>query len=164
MADREKTKQIRIGGTGISLILVVFVIVMLIVLAVLSVSASEAGVRIADRYETMQEAYYEARNEEQAALAELDGALLGAFENAGDQEEYMTLAGESLPDGWTLQEDGTYLYTISCSDSQELLVCIEITWPDENNGLCYRLVSDMTQSTEDFDYDESLSVLKKSDS
>ena len=97
-------RKIALGPGAASLILIV-VVLSLCMLAMLTQIASRNDFSLASRSAEMITRVYELSDRSERRLAELDAVLVRCRKEAGeDQEAYLALVEENLPDGMTLEE------------------------------------------------------------
>ena len=97
-------KDFHIGPGAASLILVA-VVVSMAVLGLLAVLDVRSDTKLTDRSTAMVEAQYGASAQAERDLAELDAVLLSAHREAQDDETFLSLVEERLPEYMTLDGD-----------------------------------------------------------
>lgn len=122
-------------------------LIMIFLLTFLAVSLSTAGAnyRMAKDYATQTTAYYQAEEKIYDHLAYVDRLLTGAYISAQSEADYFFLAKSQLStsDYGTFEGENSH-YTITLeekiTDSQTLLVVLEIQYPEENSDCFYHIV------------------------
>lgn len=136
------------GGIGSSSILVIFVILCLVSFATLSIVSANADYKLSTKILDRTTAYYEAQNQAEEELAQLDSSLRGTYETASSSAEYFDITGHET----------TFL--IPVSDLQSLEVTVQILYPDNSDGSFYQVISRKVITTQELDYDSTLNVIK----
>lgn len=136
------------GGIGSSSILVIFVILCLVSFATLSIVSANADYKLSTKILDRTTAYYEAQNQAEEELAQLDSSLRGTYETASSSAEYFDITGHET----------TFL--ISVSELQSLEVTVQILYPDNPDGSFYQVISRKVITTQELDYDSTLNVIK----
>lgn len=136
------------GGIGSSSILVIFVILCLVSFATLSIVSANADYKLSTKILDRTTAYYEAQNQAEEELAQLESSLRGTYETASSSAEYFDITGHET----------TFL--ISVSELQSLEVTVQILYPDNPDGSFYQVLSRKVITTQELDYDSTLNVIK----
>ncbi|MGN0402002.1 MAG: hypothetical protein ACI4HQ_07040 [Acetatifactor sp.] len=124
-----KTKKkdyfgINVGTVSMVLIFVLLCLVSFAVLSIVSANADKSlSAKIADRTAN----YYTACNTAHTYLADTDRELSAAYEQSAGEEEYFSKVGHDKS------------FTIPISDTQTLLVEIEILYPQTADDTFYRI-------------------------
>jgi len=134
---------------GLSSVLLIFVVLCLVSFSVLSIVSSNADYQLSRKVQERSLSYYDACNQAQDTLLEINTALHELYDNSASAEEYAT--GASL----LAQE-----YHYSISDLQELVVTLEYPYPDTSDDIFYRITSWQVVNTQDIEYDEHLNVIE----
>lgn len=130
-------KKLSLGlNIGSSSILLIFVLLCLISFATLSIISAKADSKLSRKVLDRTSAYYNACNEAETALADVDGTLAEVYANSADAEEYFNTVGHHKS------------YTISISDTQTLQVTIEILYPETDEDSFYSVTSWQVLTTE----------------
>ena len=108
---------IHIGATSLLLVFVVITIVSLGALTLVSALSEKA---LTERAVQKTGAYYDARNQAYEKLSELDGQLSAGYLSGMTREEYYKEFGTETS------------YRIPLSDTQELLIEVDITYPQND--------------------------------
>lgn len=122
-------------------------LIMIFLLTFLAISLSIAGAnyRMTKDYATQTTAYYQAEEKIYDQLAHVDRLLTGAYVSAQDKTDYFFLTKSHLStlEFGTFEGENSY-YTITLeekiTDTQKLLVVLEICYPEENTDCLYRIV------------------------
>lgn len=115
-----KQRNYRIGPGAASLLLVV-VIVSMSVLGLLALISARNDYKLTQRAAEFTVAEYTASAQAERTLALLDGILLSSREDTQDDEEYLRVLAEVLPEGLTLS--GRIVSWEESSDSGRTLMC-----------------------------------------
>lgn len=116
-------------NVGSSSILLIFVILCLISFATLSIVSANADAKLSRRVVERTTAYYEACNQAQADIADLDDTLAAVYADSFDEEEYFMAVGRKKT------------YTVAISDLQTLSVTLDILYPEQDSDPFYRITS-----------------------
>lgn len=114
---------------GSSSVLLVFVLLCLVFFAALSIISANADNKLSQKVLERTTAYYEACNEAELALAELDNALVDTYKNTAGKTAYFSKAGHEKS------------YSFPISDLQTLNVTVEIKYPTTNDDTFYQITS-----------------------
>ena len=123
----KKKKQFFGMNIGSASMLLIFVILCLVSFAALSIVSANADRRLSSKVAERTTAYYEACNSAQESLAGIDKVLKAQYTASADAEEYFAAVGHNKS------------YAIPVSDTQTLLVEIEILYPESANDTFYEL-------------------------
>ncbi len=132
---------------GLSSILLIFVILTLVSFAVLALTSATADEKLTNRVMERTSAYYEACNEAEQTLMDLDDTLSSIYTSSQSEEDYFAQAGSSksfsefVTDIQTLNVDVTILYPGA---------------PDNPDGRTYRIESWKVVTGSDIVYDDYL--------
>lgn len=135
-------------GIGSSSILVIFVILCLVSFATLSIVSANADFKLSTKVLDRTTAYYEASNQAESFLAQLDQTLLSTYEASSSEEEYFDAAGHSQS------------FLVPLSDLQSLEVIVTIEYPKEEGDTFYRIQSWQVITTEELDYEGTLNLIR----
>lgn len=152
--------------SGISLILLIFLSLCLTIFSLLSLSGSTADEKLSAMAADRTTEYYAAVSEANGQLARIDALLAGYLREsaaAADQETaWLQLCSglpEALPEiSWT--EDGGYSFTVPVTDTQVLLVTLDLSYPAEGGDTLYRITAWKTVNTRDWKADTSQNLLQ----
>lgn len=133
---------------GLSSILLIFVVLCMVSFGVLSIVSANADRKLSQKVLTRSLSYYEACNQAEEMLCEVDSVLHQAFISVKDSDSY-NLFTASIP----------HSYSYPISDSQELQVVLDFPYPDSSNTPLYEIVSWKIITTQEMDYDEQLHVI-----
>lgn len=133
---------------GLSSILLIFVVLCLISFSILSIASANADMKLSRKVQERSLTYYDACNQAEDMLQEVDSRLHTLYEAANDSMVYLTEASEI---------DTVYTYPIS--DLQELRVTLAYPYPKEDADVFYEIVSWKVVNLADVEYDESLHVI-----
>jgi len=116
-------------NVGSSSILLIFVILCLISFATLSIVSANADARLSRRVAERTTAYYEACNQAQADIADMDNTLAAVYADSFDEEEYFMAVGHKKT------------FTVGISDLQTLSVTLDILYPAQEGDPFYHITS-----------------------
>lgn len=124
-----KKKQFFGMNIGSASILLVFVILCMVSFAALTIISANADRRLSRRIADRTTSYYDACNSAQKSLAGIDQVLIRQYGSSASMEEYFLAVGHSKS------------YAIPVSDTQTLLVEIEILYPEQADDTFYKITS-----------------------
>ena len=133
---------------GLSSILLIFVALCLVSFSVLSIVSANADKKLSQKVLMRSLNYYEACNQAEEMLCDVDGILHQAYSSSNNAESYRSL---------TASISRYYAYPIS--DSQELQITLDFPYPDTSNSALYRILSWKVVTTQEMQYDEQLHVI-----
>lgn len=136
------------GGIGSSSILVIFVILCLVSFATLSIVSANADYKLSTKILDRTTAYYEAQNQAEEELAQLDASLRETYETMSSSADFFDITGSETS------------FLIPVSDLQSLEVTVQILYPDNPDGSYYQVLSRKVITTQELDYDSTLNVIK----
>ncbi len=136
------------GGIGSSSILVIFVILCLVSFAALSIVSANADYKLSKKVLERTTAYFQASNQAETMLAQLDFTLMSIYENSSSEEEYFEQAGHSKS------------FSLPVSDLQSLEISVTIEYPLADGDSFYRLTSWQVVTTGELEYNGTLNVIK----
>ncbi|MDD4509026.1 MAG: hypothetical protein PHN26_08880 [Eubacteriaceae bacterium] len=143
-------KGFQMMNVGASSFLVIFTVLALVTFAVLSVSSANADKQLSDKVLESTTAYYQAENQAEETLAQIDQAL-----SQGPSPDDTTLPN-LLPGGCTWDASSrTIAFNKEMGDGQALAVCL--TLPPE--GTTYQITRWQVISTNDWQPDNTLPVI-----
>ena len=135
--------------SGISSILLIFIILCLVSFAALSLSSANADWKLTKKMLTRTTAYYNACNEAEDKLVQIDQTLSSLYASSASEDVYYESAGK------------TSTFEISISDTQNLEISLNYLYPATKDGPFYRITSwQVKTDTSSMDYNESLPVPK----
>lgn len=124
-----KKKQFFGMNIGSASMLLIFVILCMVSFAALTIISANADRRLSRRIADRTTAYYDACNSAQESLAGIDQVLIRQYSSSASMEEYFLAEGHSKS------------YAIPISDTQTLLVEIEILYPEQADDTFYKITS-----------------------
>ena len=140
---------------GLPSILLIFVVLCLISFGVLSIVSANSDRKLSQKILDRSVKYYEACNQAEETLYDVDTKLHDAYNLSNDYSSYISLVQNI---------QSSYTYTIS--DSQALQVELEFIYPsaDKNNAKfsseeLYKITTWKIVNTTEYDYDEHLNVI-----
>lgn len=132
---------------GSSSLLMIFVVLCLVSFATLSIVSANADQKLSSKVAEHSSAYYEACNQAEQRIAQIDSSLQAAYENAADMEAYYDQVGHTIS------------FAIPATDVHTLNISLEILYPDSANGMFYKITSYNLTPTGTLELDESLPVM-----
>jgi cell shape-determining protein MreC len=140
---------------GFSTIIITFVMLCIVTFCALALLTANADYKLSRKVAEKTSAYYEAEESAYETLAELDALLSDTYREALSQKEYTENARTALQQYAADHTDITVLtepalavtYTIPFSDTQTLSITCTVSYPPENDGICYTLTEWKTIST-----------------
>lgn len=133
---------------GLSSILLIFVVLCLVSFGVLSIASANADRKLSQKVLNRSIAYYNACNQAEDMLKDLDTQLHDAYVSSQDVSTYLD---------YVSQLDTVYTYPIS--DLQELQVILDYSVPNDTDGTLYKIKSWKVINLENLEYDEQLHVI-----
>lgn len=125
---RNKKDYFGINVGTVSMVLI-FVLLCLVSFAVLSIVSANADKSLSTKIADRTADYYSACNTAHTCLADMDRMLSLQYAQAADEEAYFSVAGHDK------------FFTIPISDSQSLLVELEILYPLSAEDTFYKITS-----------------------
>lgn len=138
---KKKTPGINIGSSSI---LLIFIILCLISFASLSIVSSNADYKLGQKIIKRTTAYYNACNEAEKTIAEIDATLSDVYSKVANEKEYFDTVGH--------EKD----FLIVISDLQNLSIELEILYPKEKGDSFYKLKSKQVINNQNITFDDSL--------
>ena len=136
------------SGVGSASILVIFVILCLVSFATLSIVSANADFKLSQKVLDRTTAYYEASNQVEATLAQLDDTLSSVYDTAASEEDYFQIVGHHKS------------FMIPLSELQSLEVIISIEYPQSFENTFYSIKSWQVIITGELDYESTLNLMK----
>ena len=124
-----KKKQFFGMNIGSASMLLIFVILCMVSFAALTIISANADRRLSRKIADRTTAYYDACNSAQESLAGIDQVLIRQYSSSANMEEYFLAVGHSKS------------CAIPNSDTQTLLVEIEILYPEQADDTFYKITS-----------------------
>ncbi len=122
-----KKKPFRLN-VGTSSILMIFVILCLVSFATLSIISASADNKLSNKVLERTTAYYNACNEAEICLSQIDDTLIAAYQSSATEDDYFDAVGHTVS------------FTIPVSDFQTLHVGLEILYPVSDEDTFYRII------------------------
>lgn len=133
---------------GLPTILLIFVVLCLISFGILSLVSANADWKLSQKLILRSTSYYQACNDAEDFLAELDTTLYHIFEENSDTFSYQN-ATSNLPT----------TYNFPVSDLQELEITLSFQLPTTQYPTFYRITSWKLISIDNINYDSGLHVI-----
>ena len=143
--DKKKNFPMNIG---LSSILLIFVVLCLVSFSILSIVSANADKKLSLKVLNRTIAYYNACNEAETTLRDVDEQLHTIYSSSADTSSYLASIS-------TLEQ--SYHYPIS--DLQELEVTLNYPVPESANDTFYEIISWKVINLQDVKYDEQLHVI-----
>ena len=134
MKNKKHSFGINIGSASI---LLIFVLLCLISFAALSIVSANADSKLTAKVLERTNAYYEACNEAETSLAEIDKTLIRVYLESESADDYFASVGHSKS------------FNIAISELQTLVVQIEILYPTRDEDTFYRITKWQVVTDED---------------
>ena len=123
-----KTKKHSFGiNIGSASILLIFVLLCLISFATLSIVSANADSKLTAKVLERTTAYYNACNEAEAALSEIDKTLIRVYLESESANDYFATVGHSKS------------FNVEVSELQTLVVEIDIQYPEKDEDTFYQI-------------------------
>lgn len=144
------TKRISFSaGVGSSSIMIIFVILCLFSFATLSIVSANAEYKLSSKVLERTTAYYEASNQMEYSLAQLDRILALVYEESESAADFYRIAGYAES------------FSAPISESQSLEVTVAIQYPEDTDDTFYRILSWKVENTNDIEIEEeTLNLIK----
>lgn len=133
---------------GSSSILLIFIVLCLVSFAALAISSAYTDKSLSEKVENRTLSYYEACNQAERSLAQIDATLMSVYADAPDEEAYFKVVGHSKT------------YAVPISDLQTLEIVIDIKYPTHPEDTFYEIKSWRVLTTGDLEIDDSLPVFQ----
>lgn len=133
---------------GLPSMLLVFVVLCLVSFSVLSLVSANADKKLSQKVMDRNSAYYEACNEAEQMLCEMDSMLWQIYTTAKDETDFYQRAAACQL---------TYMYPVS--ELQSLQVTIRPHYPSPETDTLYQIMQWQIITTGTLEYDESLHVI-----
>lgn len=135
-------------NVGISSLLLVFVILCLVSFATLSLVSANANKKLNDKVISRTESYYNACNEANERLSNIDASLIDAYILSSSEDEYRSIVGETID------------FAITVSEMQTLHIKADINYPVSDDDTFYTITSWKVETTGSLELDESLDLIE----
>lgn len=112
---------------GSSSVLLVFVLLCLVFFATLSIISANADNKLSHKILERTTAYYNACNQAEMTLSELDQTLVDAYQNTESESQYFSMVGQNKS------------YTFQITDLQQLEVDVMIQYPSTDTDTFYNV-------------------------
>ena len=133
---------------GSSSILMIFVILCLVSFAALSIVSAHADYKLSNKIADRTRNYYEACNQAEEHLRDLDTVLHEIYASVETSEDYYAQAGSEQS------------FIIQMSDLQSLQVMVSILYPTAKTDPYYSITSWQVITTGSLEYKDSLNVIQ----
>lgn len=134
---------------GLPSIMLIFVVLCLVSFGILALVSANSDKKLSQKVLNRSIAYYDACNEAEEMLSEVDNQLIIAYENSKTSDEYYNLIS-NIPD--------TYIYKIS--DIQNLYVKLTFTYPNFSNEHFYKIDIWKVVTDDNLNYDTNLNLIE----
>ena len=142
MRNKRKSYGVNIGSSSI---LLIFVILCLVSFAVLSIVSAQTDYKLSCKLAERTTKYYEANNEVESYLRDLQASLEKIYEDSATAEEYFTVAGHDTT------------FSIQLSEQQMLNVHLTILYPGDGKGY-YEINTWKVETQDTLELDDTLPV------
>ncbi len=143
---RKKKREFSLN-VGVSSILFIFVILCLVSFSTLSLASAMSDYKLEDKVRANSETYFEACNDAQEGLAELDDTLSSLYESGISRVGYFEQVGKKKS------------FALPLSEYQTLIVEVRINYPEKNGDTFYDITKWTVETTGTLEYDDHLNVL-----
>lgn len=142
MNNKRKSYGVNIGSSSI---LLIFVILCLVSFAVLSIVSAQTDYKLSCKLAERTTKYYEANNEVESYLRDLQASLEKIYEDSATAEEYFAVAGHDTT------------FSIQLSEQQMLNVHLTILYPGDGKGY-YEINTWKVETQDTLELDDTLPV------
>ena len=142
MRNKRKSYGVNIGSSSI---LLIFVILCLVSFAVLSIVSAQTDYKLSCKLAERTTKYYEANNEVESYLRDLQASLEKIYEDSATADDYFALAGHDTT------------FSIQLSEQQMLNVHLTILYPGDGNGY-YEINTWKVETQDTLELDDTLPV------
>lgn len=142
MSNKRKSYGVNIGSSSI---LLIFVILCLVSFAVLSIVSAQTDYKLSCKLAERTTKYYEANNEVESYLRDLQASLEKIYEDSATADEYFAVAGHDTT------------FSIQLSEQQMLNVHLTILYPDDGKGY-YEINTWKVETQDTLELDDTLPV------
>lgn len=142
MRNKRKSYGVNIGSSSI---LLIFVILCLVSFAVLSIVSAQTDYKLNCKLAERTTKYYEANNEVESYLRDLQASLEKIYEDSATAEEYFAVAGHDTT------------FSIQLSEQQMLNVHLTILYPGDGKGY-YEINTWKVETQDTLELDDTLPV------
>lgn len=142
MRNKRKSYGVNIGSSSI---LLIFVILCLVSFAVLSIVSAQTDYKLSCKLAERTTKYYEANNEVEAYLRDLQASLDKIYKDSATAEEYFAVAGHDTT------------FSIQLSEQQMLNVHLTILYPGDGKGY-YEINTWKVETQDTLELDDTLPV------
>ncbi len=156
------------GGinVGTSSILVTFVLLCLVTFAALSFLSANSDYRLSLQTAKRTTEYYDANRVAELYMANIEGLLSKCSQRCGTEAEYMKEIPSLFSDNDTITVNTdmapvTLSYDVPVNDTQNLHVCLAVSYPKKGDGALFHIVSWNTQNADIWEGAEEAPLLDK---
>ena len=142
MRNKRKSYGVNIGSSSI---LLIFVILCLVSFAVLSIVSAQTDYKLSCKLAERTTKYYEANNEVESYLRDLQASLEKIYEDSATADDYFALAGHDTT------------FSIQLSEQQMLNVHLTILYPGDGKGY-YEINTWKVETQDTLELDDTLPV------
>ena len=122
-------------NVGTSSLLLVFVVMCLVSFATLATVSARADQKLNDKVTVRTAAYYDACNQAEDRLADIDNTLKNLYDTGINSDDYFSQAGQSIE------------FAIPVSDVQTLDVSVKVNYPANEGDAFYTVTGWKLQTT-----------------
>lgn len=151
-------------GIGAASILLVLTVVSLSVFATLTLSSAKGDEVLSKKLADRTTSYYQASNEANRLLAQIDQKLWESFRDSDNQRDYLKKAAEKVAkiEGVSYdKQKNTLSFEKKITKEQNLSVQLRITYPKKKGESCYQVIQWKNQTSGKWEKDTSLPVYRK---
>lgn len=151
-------------GIGAASIVLVLTIVSLSVFATLTLSSANGDYTLSKKNLQRTTDYYEASNEANQTLSQIDKRLWQTYHNSKSKKSYLKNVGKNLSDLKNITYDKTkhtVQFQKSITSKQQINVKIKICYPKKQKDSCYEILCFKNEAVGAWKKDDSLPVLQR---
>lgn len=141
-----KKREFRVN-IGTSSILLIFVVLCLVSFATLSIVSANADYKLSKKVADRTYSYYEAANQAESYIANIDKTLQSVYASSESEEAYFSIVGRSKS------------YLIPISDLQSLSIKLDILYPTQDGDTFYRITSWQVITTGELEYENTYNFI-----
>jgi len=144
---RKKKREFSLN-VGASSILFIFVILCLVSFSTLSLASAMSDYKLGDKVKSNSEMYFNACNEAEEDLSELDHVLTELYNSGISRVGFYEQVGKKKS------------FAVPMSDIQTLIVEVKINYPENKGDSFYEITKWSVETTGTLEYDDTLNVMK----
>lgn len=160
--EKKKYPAFNIGTASM---LVIFIILCLVTFSVLSVTSANNDKNYAKTIAQRTHSYYDASNQAETQLTQIDEVLKTTYEQYGDAyleqvaNSFNTQVSKNLTYPLDFSNFPVLSFTVPINDTQALTVSLQIQIPENDNDHFYRITCWKEISTDNWDNEKPLNLM-----